>query len=51
MTFDITNMEPKMCLTGDYSGWRDMFYCISPLTWNGLGVGIAMGFSVAGSAW
>ena len=43
--------EPKLCLEGDYAGWKDMFYCISPLAWLHMGLGVAMGLSIFGSAW
>lgn len=39
------------CAAGLYSGWTDMFYCISPYSWAYMGVAIALGFSIIGAAW
>ena len=43
--------EPKMCFTGNYSGWMDMFYCINPTAWLNIGIALAMGLSIFGAAW
>lgn len=40
------NLEPI-----DINGWKDMFFCISPISWAYLGVAIALGFSIIGAAW
>lgn len=48
----VTNVNfPEVCLTGDYTGWRDVFYCISPYAWNYVGIALAMGLSIFGAAW
>lgn len=44
-------LQPQLCLTGAYQGWKDMFYCISPLSWLYMGIALAMGLSIFGAAW
>jgi hypothetical protein len=34
-----------------YSGWKDMFYCISPHSWAYMGVALSIGLSIIGAAW
>jgi hypothetical protein len=41
----------NVCATGDYQGWKDMFYCISPYSWAYMGVALALGLSIIGAAW
>jgi len=48
---DLTTAYPPVCLTGEYGGWRDMFYCITPFAWTYIGIALAMGLSIAGAAW
>ena len=33
------------------TGWKDMFYCISPYSWAYMGVALALGLSIIGAAW
>ena len=37
--------------TGPYSGWKDVWFCISPYSWGYVGVAMALFFSVIGAAW
>lgn len=34
-----------------YTGWKDVWYCISPNSWGYVGVAMALFFSVIGAAW
>lgn len=47
MTYQVTE---AFC-TGPYSGWKDVWWCISPYSWGYLGVAMALFFSVIGAAW
>lgn len=40
-----------VCNTHDYAGWKDMFYCIDPMSWAYLGVALSLGLSIIGAAW
>jgi hypothetical protein len=40
-----------VCAAGNYQGWKDMFYCISPYSWAYMGVALALGLSIIGAAW
>jgi len=44
-----------MCIgdisTVHYNGWKDMFYCIHPLSWAYMGVALSIGLSIIGAAW
>lgn len=40
-----------VCSTGAYTGWKDMFFCISPQAWATMGVVIALGLSIIGAGW
>ena len=33
------------------TGWKDVWYCISPFSWGYVGVAMALFFSVMGAAW
>jgi F0F1-type ATP synthase membrane subunit c/vacuolar-type H+-ATPase subunit K len=33
------------------TGWKDMFFCISPYSWAYMGVALALGLSIIGAAW
>ena len=37
--------------TGPLTGWKDAWFCISPLSWGYVGVAMALFFSVIGAAW
>ena len=39
------------CLTGEYDGWKDMFYCTDPSFWAYMGVALSLGLSIIGAAW
>ena len=39
------------CTAGQYSGWKDMFYCIDPHSWAYMGVALSLGLSIIGAAW
>jgi hypothetical protein len=46
------NMSTQtVCSSGLYTGWKDMFYCISPYSWAYMGVVLALGLSIIGAAW
>ena len=32
-------------------GWKDMFYCLSPVSWAYVGVAISLTFSILGAGW
>ena len=32
-------------------GWKDMFYCLSPVSWAYVGVAISLPFSILGAGW
>lgn len=40
-----------VCVTGDYAGWMDVFYCINPNFWAFLGLSMILGVSVIGAGW
>ena len=42
---------PEVCTSGEYAGWKDLFYCISPYAWLYVGIALAMGLSILGAAW
>lgn len=44
-------MATTDCVNGVYEGWKDMFYCIHPLSWAYLGVALSIGLSIIGAAW
>ena len=42
-------VEP--CASGNYQGWKDLFYCVEPGSWVGLGTGLSLSLSILGAAW
>ena len=40
-----------LCSQDYITGWKDMFFCINPVSWAYMGVAIALGFSIIGAAW
>lgn len=42
---------PDVCINETYTGWMDMFYCITPYSWCWLGLALALGLSIIGAAW
>ncbi len=44
-------MSTSVCTTGEYAGWKDMFYCTDPFSWAYMGVALALGLSIIGAAW
>ncbi len=44
-------MSTSVCTTGEYTGWKDMFYCTDPASWAYMGVALALGLSIIGAAW
>lgn len=40
-----------VCYNGNYTGWKDMFYCTNPTSWGYMGVALALGLSIIGAAW
>ncbi len=44
-------MTDFVCKTGDYTGWKDVFYCADPASWAYMGVALALGLSIIGAGW
>ena len=45
-------MVASICGSPDtITGWKDMFYCISPYSWAYMGIALALGMSIIGAAW
>ena len=37
---------PPNCVNGNYAGWMDIFYCVSPYVWSFSGLAIGLGLSI-----
>lgn len=42
---------PSFCASYEYSGWRDLFYCVDPHSWAYMGITLSIGLSIVGAAW
>jgi len=40
-----------VCVLGNYTGWKDMFYCVNPQFWAFIGLSIVLGVSIIGAGW
>ena len=47
----MSSTYPAVCISQAYTGWIDMFYCISPYSWSWFGLAMALGLSIVGAAW
>lgn len=47
----MATVDTPYCVPGEIAGWKEMFYCINPVSWAYMGVAIALGFSIIGAAW
>ena len=41
----------EVCVTGAYTGWMDLFYCISPYSFFYVGLALSLTLSILGAAW
>jgi hypothetical protein len=45
------NWAVEPCMSGQYTGWMDMFYCVDPSAWIWYGTALSLFLSILGASW